>query len=70
MTTPIEQVKLGIADLEKQRDTIYLQLKDIEEQLKQKNVILNAFILVSSNASLYSAWQQQATLTPPPTPSN
>lgn len=67
MTTPIEQVKLDIVDLEKQRETIYLQLKDIEEQLKQKNVILNAFILVSSNSSLYSAWQQQATITPPPT---
>ncbi len=66
MTSPIEKTKLDIQDLEKQRETLYEQFKDIEKKLKTKYVLLEAFNAVSNDPILYQSWQEQAKITPEP----
>lgn len=62
----IDNLKKEINDLETQRESMYEQFRDIEEQLKRKKLLLNAFGLVSSDLELYNKWLDTALVTPPP----
>ena len=66
MSTPIDIVKHQIEALLITREEIYLQLADIETQLKVKRLMVNAFDVVSTNLEMYDAWKEQVAVTPPP----
>lgn len=62
----IDNLKQEISDLENKREELYVNFRDIEEQLKRKKLLLNAFGLVSSDLDLYHKWLDTALATPPP----
>ena len=67
MTTPIDVVKNQIDALLVQREDLYKQFAEIERQLKDKQTLLSAFVLVSRDINLYKSWQEQANQTDAPT---
>lgn len=54
----IEGLKTLISQYEKQRDTIYLQLVDLNKELEKRKVLLAAFDVVSTDPVLYDQWVQ------------
>jgi len=62
----IDTLKKEISDLESQRDSMYEQFRQIEEQLKKKNLLLTAFNVVSSDPLIYDKWLETALDTPRP----
>lgn len=62
----IDNLKKEISDLESQRDSMYEQFRQIEEQLKKKNLLLTAFNVVSSDPLIYDKWLETALDTPRP----
>ena len=66
MSSPIDTIIDEIKILKKEREELYERFAEIEINLKAKQVIMDAFLLVSKNASLYDAWKSQVILTERP----
>ena len=62
----IDNLKQEIEDLENQRDVLYTQFQQIDNDLKRKKLLLSAFNVVSSDTELYNKWLDVALATPPP----
>ena len=66
MATPVDTLKKEIQELNELREKFYVQFRDIEKELADKSVILQAFNLVSKDIGLYNNWQLQAKQTSAP----
>ena len=68
MSDPIIKLTTDIADLEKERDDMYVRFSEIKTLLENYKTLLNAFQLVSSDPDLYDRWVATAENTPRPKP--
>ena len=75
MSSPIDTINAEINTLKDEQEKLYQRFAEIDMLLKSKQVIVDAFTLVSQSPTLYDAWKSQVILTkrpdepiPPPTP--
>lgn len=66
MTTPVEQLRLDIAALETERETIYDRTHVINGLLQKYKTLLAAFEIVSKDPVMYDKWLATVEKTPRP----
>lgn len=62
----IEGLTQMIAQLEKQRDSLYTQMTDVTADLEKRKVLLAAYNVVATDPVLYDQWVASVAQTPRP----